>query len=63
MKFPPIQQIIPIHREVTNEAEYQTENLAKLDFVMNDKDLEAIQYDPSKPRYYEPIKRLTAKRR
>ena len=38
MKFPSIEQIVPIYREVTNEPEYQIQTMAKLDYEMPEKD-------------------------
>jgi hypothetical protein len=32
--FPPIEKIVPIFREVSNEAAYFPENMARLDYKM-----------------------------
>ena len=38
MKFPPINKVLPIYREVTNEADYYPENMSKFDYEMPEKD-------------------------
>jgi hypothetical protein len=38
IKYPPIEKIVPFYREVTNEPEYQIENMAKTDYEMPEKD-------------------------
>jgi hypothetical protein len=38
LKFNPIEKIVPIFREISNEAQYYLENMAKIDFEMPEKD-------------------------
>jgi hypothetical protein len=38
MKFPPIEKIVPIFREVSNEVEYSNEILASNDYEMPEND-------------------------
>lgn len=40
-QFPPIDKILPIYREVTNEPSYLSEKMARLDYKMPHKDVEA----------------------
>ena len=43
LKFPSIEQIVPIFREVTNEPEFMVESMAKVDYEMPEKDREGTQ--------------------
>ena len=43
LKFPSIEKIVPIFREVTNEPEYQIYNMSSLDYEMPIKDREGTQ--------------------
>ena len=38
LKFDPIEKIVPIYREISNEANYYVDNMAKIDYEMPDKD-------------------------
>ena len=43
LKFPSIEQIVPIFREVTNEPEFMVDSMAKIDYEMPEKDREGTQ--------------------
>lgn len=43
LKFPSIEKIVPIFREVSNEPEYSVSNMARVDYEMPEKDRQGTQ--------------------
>lgn len=59
LKFPPIEKLVPIYREVTNEKEYFPENLARMDYEMPEKDRLNTQLQSGAALLDRPHKRRT----
>lgn len=60
LKFPSIEQIVPIFREVTNEKEYMIESMARIDYEMPEKDREGTQLEARRKSFSETTKQRTS---